>query len=882
MRTPLTRRIAQLAGVLLSVTIFLLAIATLRDILSEVSPQDVIDAFRATPSAAILTSLGFAAASYLAMTGYESLALHHLKKPIPYRRTALASFTSYAVANNMGFAVLTGGSVRYRIYSLEGMSAVDIAVLTAIVMMTFTLGILTALGATLIISPATASAIDRLPVSLNFLLGIVLLTGIAGYIVWVSRRRRRISYKGFRVRLPGPRLTLIQIVIAVSELILAAGALYALLPADTNLPFSIVAVAFIAAIGLGVLSHAPGGIGVFEAVMLLGLPQIPPEQLLASLLMFRCVYYLVPLALAALLLAYHEASHPKGFARRLGNEAMRGGGDLAPQIIGAMMITVGAILVMSGALPAVPARLAAVTSIIPLWLIELSHLLTGLIGLALLILARGVFRRHAHSFRIARMLLFVALLAVLLRGLDLEEAGMILFALLILQSSRRAFYRPGTALSVPFTAPWLAALSGVIVLTIAIGRFVYQDAPAGLGAWATFADTYHYGRFVRTSLVLALAGIGFQAYLVSRRTPKEPPTHDIPQIVRRAATERPDETTHLALTGDKQFLVSGDGQAALAYAAGRTTHVALGPVIGDRTQTVDLLWRLRDLAENRGTKAAVFDIPPDMADACREAGMMLVEIGEAALIDTSIDYSAAVEAETVSALRRDLRRCERIGLERAVIRSELIHTVMAEFVDVAAQASTASAGQRGFAIARFSEDYAAGFDHAIARIGDRIVGFAALSGLGQETAVMGGLFRRPETDRAIVTGLIDVARTDAFRCGSKRLDLGLSPVAGLQDDTLWPVWERIGPGLFPLGGDTKTFQDARDMAGQFQPSWEPRYLASYEGLAIPAALGDTAWLTLGETNPASRDLAAVARPTLKRLKALQPGDIARRIGKADR
>ncbi len=863
MRHLLTRRLAQIAGVLLSLTIFVIALVTLRDILAEVSPQDVIQAFRATPKTAILGGLGFVALSYLAMTGYDAIAIAHLKKRIPYRRTSLASFTSYAVANNLGFPILTGGSVRYRLYSLEGLSAIDIAVLTAIITLTYTLGIFTALGATLIISPTTAAAIDRLPPAFNVALGIALLAGIASYVIWVSRRRRRISYKGFRIRLPGPRLTLAQIAISVSELILAAAALYVLLPADVDLPFSTVAVAFIAAIGLGVLSHAPGGIGVFEAVMLVALPQIPPDKLLASLLMFRCVYYLVPLSLAALLLAYHEASHPLGIGRRLGDEATRSGSDLAPQIIGVMIVTVGMILVLSGAAPAIASRMTALSSVVPLALIEIAHVATGLIGLTLIILARGVFRRQAQSFRLARVLLFIALPVALMRGLDIEEAGIVLFTLLVLQSSRRAFYRPGPALGVPFTAPWIALISGGIGLFVLVGLFVYQSVEAGLGSWFTFDIFGHYERFLRLGLILVVVGAGFQLFLLARRTPLRNYKTGTPPVVWRMLETQPTETSHLAITGDKMFLTSKTGNGAIAYDVSRRTYVAAGGPIGDTAERLDLLWALRDRAEAHGARAAVFDIGPDMAQTCRDAGMVLAEIGEAAIVEIG-DPDDTAETPERLAHKRSLRRAERFGVKTGFVPAPQIHRLMPDMRLIADQA--AHGAPRGFAVARFSEDYAAALDHVVAHIGDRLIGFAALSGLRSDDAFLAGVFRAPEADTAIVSALLSKAIAEAGRAGCKTLDLGLTPLDALDKNALWPLWEQIGSKLFPLGTHADNFPETRALVAGLATRWEPRSLASYEGMAIPDALFDTAALTLGKAHLGQHSRRGFKLPRLGRLK----------------
>ena len=312
--TRLTRFIAyarekhlfKVAGTLLSLAILGLSVFVLFRTLTTIDWADLRHAIFATGNDQLALAVLFTAASYLALTGYDALAVRQLRLRVPYRTTALASFTSYAVSFTLGFPLITAGTVRYWIYSQANVSAGKVASLTVIAGVTFWLGMALVLGLSLTFAPSAIGAIDRLTPSLNLAIGLSVLAAIGVYLVWVSRGHRRTRIQGLKLELPGLGLTVGQIVLGVADLCSAAAVLYALLPAHTEMPFHIFAASYVFACLLGIASNAPGGIGAFEATMLNIVPSQSQGALLASLLMFRVIYYFVPFLLALALLGARE------------------------------------------------------------------------------------------------------------------------------------------------------------------------------------------------------------------------------------------------------------------------------------------------------------------------------------------------------------------------------------------------------------------------------------------------------------------------------------------------------------------------------------------------------------------------------------------------
>ena len=303
-------------GLVVSLTIIAVAVVVLYHILREIDPDELIDAIEATNWRTFLIAGLFVAAGYLTLTFYDLFALRTIgRSEVPYRVAALAGFTSYAVGHNVGASVFSGGAVRYRIYSGWGLSVIEVTKICFVAGLTFWLGNATVLGLGILQAPQAARALDQLPLWTNRLLAIIILALLAAYVAWVWVKPRVIGREGWQVTLPGGPLTLLQIAIGIVDLACCAAAMYMLVPDEPNLGFVTVAVIFVAATLLGFASHAPGGLGVFDAAMLVALWQFDKEDLLAGLLLFRLLYYIVPFVLSLAVLGTREILLSRGVRR---------------------------------------------------------------------------------------------------------------------------------------------------------------------------------------------------------------------------------------------------------------------------------------------------------------------------------------------------------------------------------------------------------------------------------------------------------------------------------------------------------------------------------------------------------------------------------------
>jgi glycosyltransferase 2 family protein len=294
-------------GFALSATIFIIAVIVLYRIVRDIDPDELLDAIEATDWRTLIIAGAFVAAGYVTLTFYDLFALRTIgRTEIPYRIAALGGFTSYAVGHNVGASVFSGGAVRYRIYSEWGLSVIEVTKICFIAGLTFWLGNVTVLGLGVLYAPQAARALDQLPLWCNRTFGLVLIGLLCAYVAWVSAKPRVIGRDGWQVTLPGGGLTLIQIAIGIIDLSCCAAAMYMLVPDEPNLGFVTVAVIFVAATLLGFASHAPGGLGVFDVAMMVALWQFDKEDLLAGLLLFRLLYYIIPFVISLAVLGIRE------------------------------------------------------------------------------------------------------------------------------------------------------------------------------------------------------------------------------------------------------------------------------------------------------------------------------------------------------------------------------------------------------------------------------------------------------------------------------------------------------------------------------------------------------------------------------------------------
>ncbi|MCL5060130.1 MAG: lysylphosphatidylglycerol synthase domain-containing protein [Candidatus Thermoplasmatota archaeon] len=545
-----------LLAAVVSLSLFVFALGMLHHELAPIHLSDIRQALYRVPASALLLAALGTLGSYLALTGYDVLALRHLGHALPYPRVALNAFIATTVGHNLGMAMLSAGAVRLRLYTAEGLSATEVAGLAVLIGLTFGVGVTFAAGLALLLEPAQAGQLLHLSSDSGRAIGALLLILVASYLLVGLLRRSPIRLGNWQWHLPGAGIAVGQLILAAADLGCAAAALFWLLPGDATVSFPMFLGVYVLAVVAGIFSHVPAGLGVFETVLLLALPGVPQEGLLAAILAYRAIYYLAPLSVAALLSAGMLVHTRREKLSQSLDRVRQVFGWMAPMTVGSAVFIAGALLLFSGSTPALPERLSLLQSFVPLPLLEVSHLTGSLAGLGLVILARALYRRVDAAYHLAFWLLTLGAAASLIKGLDYEEALLSTLVLGILWLGRDAFNRPASLFARSFSPGWMLSVALLLVATLWLGVFSFKHVDYSHEMWWQFALEGDAPRFLRASLLLVLTGAGLALLHLLRPVPPEPgrPSVEDMERIARIVADTPQTDAALALLGDKRLL----------------------------------------------------------------------------------------------------------------------------------------------------------------------------------------------------------------------------------------------------------------------------------------------------------------------------------------
>ena len=798
------------------------------------------------PRRHVLAALGTTAISYWVLSGYDVLALRYLRKRLRYGQILFTSFIACSFGHTLGFAAFTGGAIRFRLYASAGVTAVEVATIAAFASLSIGIGLATLAGISLFLSPAQSTAVLHLGQSLTFLVGALLLAAVASYALWSALSRGVLEIRGWALRAPGPTIGLPQVALSVIDLSTAGSVLWWLLPASAHLSFIPFIGAYAIAVIAGIVSHVPGGIGVFETVMLLILRSVPPESLLGSLLAYRAIYFFVPLLFGAILFAYKELSATRAHLARARERAAMYVAPVAPQIAGALTFLAGTVLLVSGATPAINSRLALLHRFIPLAVLEVSNLAASVIGLGLLVLARALFRRVRAAYSISVALLACGIAASLLKGLRYEEAIVLALVLAVLTLGRRAFYRPTAILDERFGPAWVASIAGVIILSIWIGVLVYRDVPYSDQLWWTFALHGNAPRMLRASLAVIVLGTAYLTLNLLRPARPEPAVASTEDLGRaRAIINRSDNClANAALTGDKRLLFNDSADAFLMYQVSGHSWIALGDPVGSRTGVEDLVWHFRELSDRHAGQTVFYQTSAERLSLYADLGLAPLKVGEEARVGLT-DF--ALDGPARAALRHSHRQAQRDGLTFEIFPAGGGDALMPELQRISdAWLASKATGEKRFSVGYFSPQYLRRFPLAVVREGGAPAAFANLWTTETRAELAVDLMRfgsgAPSTTMDFLfIELMTWGREQGYRW----LNLGMAPLSGLDRHPLAPAWHRVGNFIFRHGEHFHNFEGLRRYKAKFDPQWEPKYLVARGGIALPRVLMDVSLLIAG-------------------------------------
>ncbi|MEP9370684.1 bifunctional lysylphosphatidylglycerol flippase/synthetase MprF [Mesorhizobium sp. KR1-2] len=871
-KAGLFRRVSGYVGPVAAVVVTVVALWLFHQMTAGLRLEDIKAAIGAMQWSAILLALLATCASYSALATYDIVACHIVAPgKVPWRNAALSGMSGYAFSNFLGFHLFTGGAVRFRTYSRSGLDAGEIGQVVLLSWMGLWLAFTALVGLALLLDPDGVPLLSLLHDAADRAVGLAVLAVLIGLFVFAGPQGRELRLFAWRVPLPPRRMLLLQLLVGVLDLLASAAVLYVLLPPDVQPGAALFLTIYMSAVILGSISHVPGGIGVFEATLIAGLGLQGRADILASLLAYRLIYYFLPFLIALVVLAAAEAGIVRGkiAARFVGpTRAIKA---LVPMVAATVVFISGFVLLLSGATPGVPDRLETLEDWLPLSMVESSHFLGSLVGLALLVVAHGLQRRLFSAWVVAVAMLFAGALLSLVKGLDWEEALTLALAAMFLLLSREAFYRRTPQRITRLSWEWLGLVALTLVATTWLGFFSYSHVEYSNELFWQFAWNGEAPRFLRATVGLVVASVALGVAVAIHRPPAKSKrrAETEPEAIAAVIANTPDTQNNVAFLGDKEFLWSPDGSAFLMYGRAGRSLVSMGDPVGDPEQVEDLVWQFRDMADREAARAVFYAVRPDNLPLYVDMGYALLKLGEVARVDLS---TFSLEGPKNQEHRYVDRRATKEGLVFDVIPREDVPGAMNELRSVSdAWLQEKGGSEKGFSLGRFDPAYLAHFDCAVMRDvnnGNRIVAFANIWRSGDMNEMSIDLMRYlPEVSKVLMDALFVRLLLYAKEEGYRWFNLGAAPLSGLADHALASRWNRMATFVFRHGDDFYHFEGLRAFKEKFSPVWTPQYLACPGGLNIPQVLLDVNALISGGIGRLIG--SSSRRPKRKRVRAAQ-------------
>ena len=842
----LLRRLAPLAGLI----IFAAALWTIHNETGHLHIREIAASFRTIAPIDIAVAAALTLGSYLMLSLADWFALYYSSARLPWHKAGQAATLAYAVSNVVGFGPLTSTAVRIRLYSVWGIDTGIVAVITVVTAASLYLsgGAIAGLG--LLMRPAEIADFFGGHPALYQALGGVLIAALATALLLALRMQAPLNWRGLTIAAPPRWVPGLQVAASVADWLLSAAVVWVLLPEMVRPDLIAFLPLFILAGLFGALSGLPGGIGAFDATLILIAPPGSEAAYIAALVVYRVVYFAGPLLAVGIGIAWSVRG--KIPATAIGAQAAFASVAkmVAPPVFALLTFLSGAMMLLSAATPDLGSRLRALNDWLPLGVIEASHFAASLAGLILLFLAGGLYRRLHRAWTATLVLSLAAALLALLRGLHWSDSAWLLTLFTLLAFSGPAFYRRAGAESLRLGREWTAAILATLLLVVWVGFVAYRHIPYHDELWWSFLIRGDESRTLRaiSGAIILFFLIAIGRWVGSTRTSAAPDELDpaaaqkVREILATATVSHPD--SNLALLGDKRFIFSPSAKSFIQYGIRGSNWIAMGEPTGAESESKSLMWAFREAADRAGARPVFYSMRESALGDLIDLGLVAQKIGETALVPLA---EFGIEGPKRAELRQARNRAIREGATFEILTPEQATPLMPALKRVSDEWLTGHGGaEKGFSLGRFDEAYLTNFPIALVRMAGEPIAFANLwtTPDGREFSV--DLMRH---GAGSPHGVMDYLFTELGLWGKANgyavMEMGMAPLSGLEAHRLAPLLTRLGTFVYERAGSLYGFDGLRKYKNKFLPDWEPLYLAAPGRMMLPAALGDVALLTSG-------------------------------------
>ncbi len=794
-----------------------------------------------------------------AMGLHDWLAARILQLPLPAAKLLRNAWIANSFNNLIGLSGLAGSAIRLLLLSGEKLGTQKAAAFAALILLSLPVGL------SVLSWPLLLAAPDSAALALPGWVVRLALGAFALYLpLYVLVLRRALLQRFVRALgpIPGTPLLSLSAISTFDWLLAGVTAWVALEISGAGVDWALFLAAFILASTLGMLSLIPGGLGVFDTALLLLLAPFAaqPTGVISGLLVYRFCYYFVPWCIG-LYLGAGRLMATRQLQRVALEKFWRGNrwlgllrpplnllASLGVRVLAYLTFLAGAILLASAAFPALLPRFTLLHKLVPLGIIEISHLLSVATGVLLIAVSRGIAEQYRSAYRLTLALLGAGIAFSLLKGIYYEAAALLAGIAALLRLERKRFYRLDFVLFDPRNLRWLIGLVFAVLAFAWLGDWVHGAIPLGWERLSQFSAADEAPRFARSLLVAALVVLMVLSWALYRRTPLMAAHADAGELAEaRALLERHGGSSfaHLLFLGDKRLFWSTARDAFIQYGVVRDRLLALGDPCGNPQVFDALVIEFREYADRLNLTAGFYEVEESGLHRYHDAGFAFLKLGEAALVDLE---SFSLSGKRGEAVRHAVNRARRGGATFRWLRQPLDAATWDQLEAVSDHwLRTRHGAEKGFSLGTFSREYLSLGDIAAVMLEERIVAFASLMpDYARRRELSVDLMRQndrapPGTMEFLFANLIDYAREAGYRY----FNLGLAPLSGVGDSRYARAGEKVARLAFEYGNRFYNYKGLRSFKEKFNPLWRGSYLAYPVLTPLPPLLMDIAALIAG-------------------------------------
>jgi phosphatidylglycerol lysyltransferase len=823
--------------------IFVGALILLHNQLKNLSYIDIINALKAIPFLKIFLAMLLALSYYIILGGYDIVAFKYINSKVSLKPKDIlfTCFISNVLANNTGYSMLFGGSIRYRLYSLYNVSMVDVTKVLIFSSATIWLGLLAVGGFIFTFAPVSLESVLNITLSTKAI-GILSILVLFLYVFLSTLHSRPIKIFKWTITFPNIKIVFWQILLATLDWLMASLTLYVLMP-DGFVPYFVLLKVFLVTQFAVIISQVPGGMGIFETSIALLIPESASNPgVIGVLIAYRAIFYFAPLLIALVLLGSFELMI---FTKKFQDRAKIFGKTISSvmvQVLALSSFIAGMVAMFSTATPFDVAQLKFIINLLPSWFADLSHFLLSATSTALLFISRGLQLRIKKAWSIACTLIIFAIILVLIVGEPFLVLLCFVNLFIALVSSKQYFYRNISILNTAFSNWWLSAVSGVFVVSVWIGFFINkQDIFSWIHLDVFFRNllvsTTDAARFLRASFGIGVI-IGIVVVeQISRNFFKKPIVFTKKDIEKIAYSS--DYVYSLnALSEDKNYMIDQQKDAFIMYAKSGNSWIALGDPVGNSSHKSELLWQFKELADNASAKPAFIGIDHKYVQIYGDVGLDIFNIGQEAKIQLKIFGKDDARLNDFYKLEEKM---ESLGFKYKVFNSGQFHKYEKVFADIDKEwRKNTNFVPINFIRSNYEPIYMKNMDFSIVEKDGKVYAFSVLEKTNKMHEVSTGIVRYVFSQDDIFSYILFKNILWAKAKGYVWFDLGIA------------YFDEAGPQEEVIKYFTKIFMFAehfnynlellRNFKEKFCPFWHNKYIAIHPDKYILAFIKNFATL----------------------------------------